>query len=131
MEGNTGIRINGREQALEILKMLTPQERERIIRTINLKNPSLAKDLKQNSHSTRDLESYQPIDFHQIFPNVKPEILGLALKRTSRDFQRSVLREAPRDYAEVAFKMLMTTLPESKNETVSRAKKLLITQLSQ
>ena len=126
-----GTYINGKEQALEILKLLTPNERNRILSTINLKNPSLAKELKQNSISSRDLEEYSMDYFLNLFTRIKPEILGIALKETSLSFQKAVLKTAPREYAEKAFKALMMNIPPSKNETIVRAKSLVSKELSQ
>ena len=127
----TGTFINGREQAQEILRMLTPNERTRILQNINLRNPSLANELKQNSISLRDIESFGATDFKNIFQHVRPEILGLALKQTSKNFQREILKIAPRQYAEKAFETLMMQIPASKMDTIKRAKKLILSHLSQ
>ena len=130
-KANTGIYINGKEQALEILKLLTPQERARILNSINVKNPSLANELKQNSINERDIEQYPISSFTNIFRNINPEVLGLALQGTSTTFQKDILRAAPRNYAEKAFKTLTLTLPTSKTETITRAKKIIIAELTQ
>ena len=127
---NNGIYINGREQALEILKMLNPEERNRILKTINIKNPGLANDLSQNCSSPNDIQNFKSEDFLVIFSNVKPEILGLALKNTSQNFQRSILKLAPRQYAETAFSFLIMDLPLEKRETIVRAKKLILQELT-
>ena len=129
-ENKTGIYINGKEQALEILKLLSHDERTRILNSINLKNPSLASELRQNSMSSRDMQEYSTSDFKKIFNLVKPEILGLALKQTSMIFQKKILKMAPRSYAENAFKTLMIDIPPSKAETVTRAKKLVVSELA-
>lgn len=130
-EQKNGIYINGKEQALEILKLLTPNERNRIISNINLKNPSLAIELKQNSINFKDMEEYSIESFKDIFQRVKPEVLGLALKNTTTIFQKNVLKSAPREYAEIAFKILMLNVPASKQETILRAKKHIVSELSQ
>ena len=127
---NNGIYINGREQALEILKMLNPEERNRILKTINIKNPGLANDLSQNCSSPNDIQNFKSEDFLVIFSKVKPEILGLALKNTSQNFQRSILKLAPRQYAETAFSFLIMDLPLEKRETIVRAKKLILQELN-
>ena len=129
-QDNNGIYINGREQALEILKMLNPEERNRILKTINIKNPGLANDLSQNCSSPNDIQNFKSEDFLVIFSNVKPEILGLALKNTSPNFQRSILKLAPRQYAETAFSFLIMDLPLEKRETIVRAKKLILQELT-
>ena len=130
-KANTGIYINGKEQALEILKLLSPAERSRILNSINIKNPTLANELKQNSINERDIEEYPVSCFANIFRNINPEVLGLALQGTSTDFQKNILRAAPRQYAEKAFQTLTLTLPTSKTETITRAKKIIIAELSQ
>ena len=130
-EAKTGIYINGKEQALEILKLLSPKERNRILSSINLKNPTLANELKQNSISSKDLEEYSMIDFKRVFERIKPEVIGLSLQGTSKVFQQNVLKSAPREYAEKAFKTLMLKVPDSKRETIIRAKKITVTELSQ
>ena len=76
--------------------------------------------------SAKDDEEY-PIDcFQDIFNRLKPEILGLALKNTNTEFQKNVLRAAPREYAEKAFKSLMLNIPISKQDTIKRAKKVTV-----
>jgi len=130
-EQKNGIYINGKEQALEILKLMTPAERSRILSSINSKNPTLANELKQNSINFKDIEEYSMDAYKIIFTRVKPEVLGLALKNTQTTFQKNVLKSAPRDYAETAFKTLMLNIPASKNETIIRAKKLIVSELSQ
>lgn len=126
-----GIFINGREQALEILRMLSPEERSRILNNINLRNQSLASDLKQNSVSEKDMESYPISSYNLIFNRVKPEVLGLALQQTDKNFQRHILKSAERSYAEKAFKTLMMEIPQSKLETIKRAKRIVLTELVQ
>jgi len=129
-DSKTGIYINGKEQALEILKLLSPNERNRILSSISLKNPSLASELKRNSISSKDIEEYTVESFLPLFRFIKPEILGLAIKNTNKNFQREILRSAPRDYAEKAFQALMLEVPLSKKETISRAKNLLVQEIS-
>ncbi len=130
-DNKNGIYINGKEQALEILKLLTPAERDRILNNINMRNPTLANELKQSSRSFRDIEEYSTQHFQNIFGLVKPEILGLSLKETSVNFQKNILRSAPREYAENAFNALRMNIPANKRDTIQRAKNLVITQLSQ
>ena len=51
------IYINGKSEAISMLKLLTRQERNRILSQIKIKNPSLADELNNNCVSFIDIES--------------------------------------------------------------------------
>ena len=48
--------INGKSQAISMLKLLTREERNRILSQIKIKNPSLAVELNNNCVCFNDIE---------------------------------------------------------------------------
>jgi flagellar motor switch protein FliG len=102
--------INGRSKAFEIIQMLNETERSGILNKIKLKNPKLAEELMQNSYSFKDIAKLNDLEIESIFPEIPPQVFGVALRNLNADFQRRVLTLAPRKYAESAFETLTGNL---------------------
>ena len=103
-----GIFINGKAQVLEMLEYMTQEERDRLIANIHQRNPQLAQELSEKSFKFNSIESMEDNVIAKLYQHVNPQILGMALKGTSSDFQRKVLTACPRNYAEAAFEALNT-----------------------
>ena len=121
--------INGKAQVIEMLKLMTQEERKRILKIVKIKNPSLANELSRTCVSFKDIESVDLDYFHHIFKVVRPEIFGLALREASTDFQRKVLSIAPRDYAEKSYEMMTAQLRDSTQKTIPKAQRLVLSKL--
>ena len=104
--------INGKAKAFELVQMLTAPEKERILNKIQLKNPALAEELKQNSFSIQEVASLGDQDIQKLFPLLPPQIMGMALRNLDYEIQRRILILAPRDYAKKAFEILKVPIDE-------------------
>ena len=102
--------LNGKAQVIEMLQYLNADERERILKHIRIKNPTLADELVTKSVNFDSISAISDNDLKQIFEYINPAILGLALKTVSSELQRRILSIAPRQYAEEAYGILVTPL---------------------
>ncbi len=120
---NQGVFINGKAQIIEMLKFMNNDERTTLLKNIQMRNPTLAKELYAESITFDTLYSLDDIDLAQIFKFVKPAIMGVALKYSEKKFQKKVLTLATRDYAEEAYSYLVKGLGANETRDVNRAKK--------
>lgn len=130
MQEENKIYINGKSEAISMLRLLTRKERNRILSQIKIKNPSLADELNNNCVSFRDIESLGDEILINMINNVLPEILGLAIKASSVEFQRRVLTLAPRTYAEKAYENLRLPISNSQKRIIERAQERILSTLS-
>jgi len=121
--------INGKAQVIEMLKLMTREERDRILKIVKIKNPTLANELQETCVNFKDIESIDLDYFHYIFDEVRPEIFGLSLRGSTPSFQRKVLSIAPRHYAEKSYSMMTSHLNESTRRTIPKAKQLILKKL--
>ncbi len=105
-----GYFINGKAQAIEMLQYMTPEEREKILSIIKTRNPQLASELMEKSISFANITQIQDEDFRYIFHFITAPIMGMAIKTLPKETQRKILKLAPRNYAEEAFKVMTTAL---------------------
>ena len=77
MQEQEKVFINGKSQAISMLKLLTKSERMRIISAIRIKNPSLADELNNQSISFKDIELLNDESLMNVSRKVRPEILVL------------------------------------------------------
>jgi flagellar motor switch protein FliG len=127
--GTPSVFINGKAQIIEMLKFMTPKERDKLIQNIRLRNAPLADELMEQSLTFSSLNELSDHDLEMVFDSISAPILGVALKGSNRDFQRRVLSLAPRDYAEKAYEVMMTPLSNEKRD-VTRAQNKIISILA-
>ena len=130
MKEESKVFINGRSQAINMLKMLTKVERDRILSKIKIKNPSLATELNSQCVNFSDIQSLNDDSLQSLLPQVQAEVLGLALKNSPIDLQRRVLTLSDRAYAEKAYRVLKTPLSSSKMSIIERAQNKVISIFS-
>jgi len=125
MEANSqnGIFINGKGQMIEMLKFMNADERSTLLKNIQLRNPALAKELYAESITFDTVYALDDVDLTHLIQFVKAPIFGVALKRSPKEFQKTLLSLAPRAYAEEAYSYLMKELGSTENRDVERAKK--------
>jgi flagellar motor switch protein FliG len=123
-----GVFLNGRKQIIEMLKFMQPEERDTLLKNIQLRNPQMARELIAESISFNDLNRLKNSDLLIIFKYIQPAILGMALKTVDQGFQKRVLSLAPRPYAEQAFKVLTT--PMNRQRDTERAQEKIVAVLS-
>lgn len=113
--------INGKGQVVKMLQFLTSKERNRLLDNIRHRNPTLARELIQESSTFEDFKNATDDEILSILGEINPTILGLGLKGESEDFQRRILSLVPRSYAEKAFEILNNTIT-NENQAMKRAK---------
>lgn len=107
-----GIFINGKAQIIEMLQLMTPQEKNKILGHIKLKNPGLASELEEKSFSFKDLFNLKAEHLKMIFEITNPPILGIGIRSLPNDLQRKILSLVPRQYAEIAFTWMTKSLSD-------------------
>ncbi|MBT7608590.1 MAG: hypothetical protein HN576_02465 [Bacteriovoracaceae bacterium] len=106
--------LNGKAQIVEMLEFMTAEEKNVLLTNIKQRNPSLALELQEKSLSFCDLDKLSDHEICVMFTQAKPEILGLALKDIDSSFQRRILSLAPREYAEIAYTILVKPIKDSR-----------------
>ena len=124
----TGVFINGRAQAIEILQLLSPGERKKLLKNMRVKNPQLADELVEKSFTFSELDQLRDHDLKVIFDYIKAPILGMALKFSNRNFQRRMLSLAERGYAENAYEAMMASYKNEK-EMAKKAQNKVVSLL--
>lgn len=117
--------LNGKGQIVEMLKFMTPKERETLLRNIRARNSQLADELLEQSLTFSSLNELADEDLSLIFNSINAPVLGVALKGSNREFQRRVLSLAPREYAEKAYSVLMTSLSNEARDVQRAQNKVL------
>ena len=105
-----GIFINGKAQAIEILKMLNKDEKTRLLKQIRLRNPNIADELSEKSYSLKNLFDLSDHELRLIGQYTDQNVLGVVLKACPINFQRRILSLIDRSKAEVAYRILTTQL---------------------
>lgn len=128
MEDNSNkqdIFINGREQAIEILRRLDPNHRDLLLRNIRLRNPNVASELEEKSSSFEDLLSVNDRILSTVLSHVDAKIIGLSIANCSEALQRKFLNLISRSDAEVAFGIMTNLDPESRHLCQKAQNKIL------
>jgi flagellar motor switch protein FliG len=105
-----GVFLNGKAQILEMMPLLSPIERNKLIKNIRMKNPQLADELVENSITFKNILDLNDDTIQVILRYVKAPILGVALKSLTPDDQRKILCLCEREYAEQAYKAMRARL---------------------
>lgn len=105
-----GVFLNGKAQILEMMPLLSPVERNKLIKNIRMKNPQLADELVENSITFKNILDLNDDTIQVILRYVKAPILGVALKSLTPDHQRKILCLCEREYAEQAYKAMRARL---------------------
>ncbi len=130
---NEGVFINGKAQVVEMLQYMRPDEREKLLRNIRLRNSAMAQELVRESMTFDIVENLGDEDWQKIFNYVDARVLGVALKLSNKEFQRRLLRLAPREYAEVAYNVMVTPLEHGVEKSKKAQQRIMeiVTSLSQ
>lgn len=120
-----GVFLNGKAQVIEMLQHMTKGEKSRLLANIKMRNPSLAAELMERSFSFSHIENLAGPDLFKVIQQVQAQIFGVALKNQSESFQRKVLSEAPRDYAEKAYDIMIKPIANEK-EIIQKAQNKII-----
>jgi flagellar motor switch protein FliG len=121
--------LNGRQQIIDMLKLLSPAEREKLLSKVRLRSPQLADSLSANATTFHDLFNVSDYHLAPLFNSTDPRIVGLALKRIEPDIQRRVLKMMSRDKAEQAFKILNTQFNDQE-KAIQKAQNKILTSFN-
>ncbi len=120
---NGGIFINGKAQIIEMLKFMNSDERATLLKNIQMRNPTLAKELYAESITFNTIYALDDVDLVQVIKFIKAPILGVALKECEKTFQKKVLTLLPRESAEEAYSYLVKNLGSTESRDIQRARK--------
>lgn len=120
---NGGIFINGKAQIIEMLKFMNSAERATLLKNIQMRNPTLAKELYAESITFDTIYALDEIDLVQVIKFIKAPIIGVSLKECEKSFQKKVLTLLPRETAEEAYMYLVKDLGSNEARDIQRARK--------
>lgn len=122
--------VNGRAQIVEMLKLLSFNERNRILGHIKIKNPSLAAELAEDSLGFDNLIDLKNESWRILLNSLNPQVLGVAIKSLDKSSQRKILSLAPdRHFAETAYNAMLMKLPQERHD-IGRAQSRVIQTLN-
>lgn len=124
-EQKGGTFINGKEQVIEILRLLSPEEKAKLLSNIGHRNPAMARELSEKCLSFDNLKQLSDAELKRVMSAINPKIIGVALKGCDIEFQRRTLAVISRDLAEEAFEVLTASLANERS-TVPRAQDKLL-----
>lgn len=129
-EASKGVFLNGKAQMIQMLQQLDGEEKEKLLRQIALRNPAMAKELREQSVSINQLSTLQDHYLRIILSNINSQILGIALKGCNVKLQKRVLSLASREYAEEAYSTLVS--PEKNDQrSILRAQEKVLSVVIQ
>ncbi|MFZ4713111.1 MAG: FliG C-terminal domain-containing protein [Bacteriovoracaceae bacterium] len=99
--------LNGKAQIVELLKAMEGTEKEKLLRLISARNPSMARELQEKSFSFNNLMNLTDMQIKSTLSQVNSQIMGIALKGCHGKLQKRILTIAPRAYAEEAYETLL------------------------
>ncbi|MBL7665589.1 MAG: hypothetical protein JNM93_10690 [Bacteriovoracaceae bacterium] len=109
LESKEKIRVNGKQQMIDLLKFMEGEEKTNLIRNIVKRNPTLARELMEASFNFKSLNNMSDDKIVLVLGYVNNAVIGLALKNSPASFQRRVLSLLERSRAEEAFGILQRT----------------------
>lgn len=120
-----GIFINGKAQIIEMLQFMPAEEREKLVKNLMVKNPTLTKELTQKSFRFSQIAEFNQTQLRMVFSRLAAPVIGLALKGESEETQRYILSSIDRNLAEESFKFMTTSLTNEARDS-KRAKEKII-----
>ena len=119
--------LDGKSQMIEMLKIMSQEEKDKLLEKLKLRNPQLANELLTKSLSFRAIINLPKDELNSLAKYIDPAIFGMALKGESEQFQRHILSSIDRSYAEKAYSVMIQSV--NKEEYISRAKDKILTAL--
>ena len=120
--------INGKNQIIEMLKLMPAKEKKKLLDNIRKRDAVLANELLEQSLTFRHIENLDDDVLKRIILSTQAPILGLAIKYLSTEFQRRILSLANREYAENAYAILVTSV-SSESDKVKKAQNKILMQM--
>lgn len=85
------MKFNGKEEALKLIKALSPDEAGRIIETISSSDPKLAVFLKSNLIEISDIQYLTQAMLMHVLREIDLEVFGLAIKSLDQSIINKVM----------------------------------------
>lgn len=126
-QAKEGIYINGKAQIVEMLQYMNPDEREKLLKNIRVRNSAMAQELIRESMTFDVVENLGDEDWQKIFNYIDARILGIALKLSNKNFQRRLLRLATREYAETAYNVMVTPIEQGAEKSKRAQRRIMET----
>ncbi|MBF0361442.1 MAG: hypothetical protein HQK49_10535 [Oligoflexia bacterium] len=117
--------IDGKKQIIDMLKMMSPQEKVRLLKNVKNRNPIMAHELMKEGISFEQLSIIGKDKLQIILSHINPAIMGMALKSSSPQTQRYILKESPREYALEAYKIMTTPIEGASSKSDMAKEKIL------
>ena len=127
-QSTKGIFINGKNQAIELLRSLDSSHREKILKNIGIKNPALAKELIQKSVTFDELDELGDQKLKLLLESFQPGLVGIALKTSSVTFQKRALSLLGRNNAVQAFQSMNQPIKDQM-ANIKKAQKVILESL--
>ncbi|MBP5296394.1 MAG: hypothetical protein J6Y94_03580 [Bacteriovoracaceae bacterium] len=116
--------LNGRQQIIDMLKLMPAPEKAALLDNLKKRNPILANELLEESINFSCLENLSQPEIELIFSFTDAFTWGVALQGLTAALQRKILGLATRPYAEQAFKV-MTGTPGRSSDVAKAQNKIL------
>jgi flagellar motor switch protein FliG len=117
------IYIDGKNQVIQILRALAPEERSKLLNNMRKRNPALANELVLKSYSFLNLLDLEDFDLQLILRSVNHNILALAISHLEANHQKRILRLVDRSKAERTFEAMQA--PSKKSHSAKAQNKIL------
>lgn len=124
-DANKGIFLNGKGQIIEMLQQMEGAAKEKLLKNISVRNPTMARELEERSFSFNSLVNLSNHQLRLITSNLNSQILGIALKGCHPQLQRKILSVAPREYAEEAYEILVGRFKNDQKDILRAQEKVL------
>jgi flagellar motor switch protein FliG len=121
---NPGV-VDGKAQVVEMLRMMPYKEKMKLISLISEKNPQLANEFKERGISIQQLEGLSDKKIIALITQIPPQIMGMALKNLVPALQKRVLKLCPKDYAESAYEVMISSFINQDIKTKSAQEKVI------
>jgi flagellar motor switch protein FliG len=107
------IRLNGKQQVIDMLQLLEVDEKNTLLKNIHTRNPAMAKELLESSFNFKNFMTLSDSAIVRTLSYINSTVLGIALNASPEEFQRRVLRLIDRKKAEETFGVMQRTLGSS------------------
>ena len=121
---NNLVFLNGRQQIIDMLKIMPAADKAILLDNVKKRNPILANELLEESINFSCLENLSQPEIELIFSFTDAFTWGVALQGLGADLQRKILGLANRPYAEQAFKVMTST--RGRSEDVAKAQNKIL-----
>lgn len=114
--------INGRAQVIEILKRLPEDHKNKILRSLKIKNSSLAQELSWQTLSFKSITDLKENALQTLLEYISSPVIAIALTDQSIDVQKKFLSTVSRERAKEIFQQLKTQGQSSLNAKKAQMK---------